>query len=204
MCAFICRAGFIFAGAAHRGAPYNAIPYAGSPPTPGCTVRAGNTVRGGSGRFWEGLRNFGKIWEKNHCRLYSPPTPGCAVRAGNTVCGRLMPPNAVGGLHAGYCLPGKSINRLSAGYTLGTACMGSASTGCWRAKPASQTFPKPLKSSQSIARHTGVRITIPYRMPCAPPVGRRLCPCRLLRAFKFPAQKKGTVDFFQQFLEISW
>ena len=32
----------------------------------------------------------------------------------------------------------------------------STSSGCWRALPASQTFPCPLKSSQSIVRQTGV------------------------------------------------
>ena len=45
----------------------------------------------------------------------TPHTPGYAVRAGNIVRGRLMPPNAVGWLHAEYCLHGQCVNRPSAG-----------------------------------------------------------------------------------------
>ena|GEM_PF-2609405 len=108
-----------------------------TPHTPGYAVRAGNMVRGGFfmeeyGRIWENMREYG-----SPCRLYSPHTPGYAVRAGNIVRGRLMPPNAVGWLHAEYCLHGQSVNRPSAG----------------KARPPkpSQTFPKPLKSSQFIA-----------------------------------------------------
>ena len=86
-----------------------------SPHTPGYAVRADNMVRGGFfmgeyGRIWENMREYG-----SPCRLYSPHTPGCAVRAGNIVRGRQMPPNAVGWLHAGYCLHGQLVKRPSAG-----------------------------------------------------------------------------------------
>ena len=145
---------------------------------------ADNSTDGGF--LWDGMGKYGRIWEYIAANTYFTyaPIPSHIYRAEH----RCLPHGtilyAMSSAYAGYGIHGRLREILGDLGRKFLAAYISRIRGLWRtwaadaAKyqvlsaglPASHTLPYfPI----SIARHTGVRLTIPCRMPS--PAGQSLC-----------------------------